>query len=142
LTFFSFPTPRSRFFLDNGGFSRAGRVYAPHVLQALPVLAERVPEVRWVVASAETNFYEPRDRKMLEELGLERLGPVLADFWPARGPVWDALARCTFADGMAAVILAEGKNYPREMYNGGTQAGKSGSEEAKASRRKIELAIA
>ena len=50
---------------------------------------------------------------------------------PARGPVWDALARCTLADGTAAVILAEGKNYPREMYSGGTQAGKSGSEERK-----------
>ena len=106
------------------------------------MLAERTPEVCWVVPSVETDFYEPRDKKMLEELGLKRLAPALADFWPARGPVWDALARCTFAGGLEAVILAEGKNYPREMYSGGTQAGKSGSEETKASRHKIELAIA
>jgi hypothetical protein len=79
---------------------------------------------------------------MLNALGLDRLAAALAEFWPARGPVWDALAIVGFPDGADGAVLAEGKNYPGEMYSGGTHAGETGSEAAAASRRQIEEAIA
>jgi hypothetical protein len=52
------------------------------------------------------------------------------------------LAICHFPDGPDGALLAEGKNYPGEMYSGGTDAGKTGTEAALASRRQIERAIA
>jgi hypothetical protein len=119
-----------------------------NVLAALPELAARSPEVEWVVplerprAVGATAFAEPRDNAMLAALGLERLATELAKFWPARGPVWDGLAVVRFPDGTNGALLAEGKNYPREMYSGGTSAGKSGSVAAAASRQKIERAVA
>jgi hypothetical protein len=79
---------------------------------------------------------------MLAALELTHLAQGLAKFWPARGPVWDALAVCRFSDGTSGALLAEGKNYPREMYSGGTGAGKSGSKPALESRRQIERAVA
>jgi hypothetical protein len=117
------------------------------VLEALPALAKRRPELEWVAPlekppAAVKAFAEPRDRSMLRVLRLERLASKLAKFWPARGPVWDALAIVHFADGTRGALLAEGKNYPRELYSGGTGAGKSGTDAALASRRQIELAIA
>jgi hypothetical protein len=36
-------------------------------------------------------YLEYRDGKALEALNLGRMRPALAAFWPARGPVWDAL---------------------------------------------------
>jgi hypothetical protein len=117
-------------------------------LAALPALAERKPELEWVVPLEKPRgplrkpFAEPRDGVMLAVLGLDRLASELAEFWPARGPVWDALAVVHFQDGTRGALLAEGKNYPREMYSSGTGAGKSQSEAALASRRQIERAVA
>lgn len=117
------------------------------VLEALPALKVRNPQLEWVAprenpTAGEKAFAEPRDGTMLTALRLKHLAPDLARFWPARGPVWDALAIIRFDDGTSGALLAEGKNYPREMYSGGTGAGKSGSPAAAASRRQIELAIA
>src|SRR5581483_2151818 len=106
------------------------------------------PTVEWVAPLAKPNspgvkpFAEPRDGAMLAALDLFGLEGELARFWPARGPVWDALAICRFRDGSTGGLLAEGKNYPREMYSGGTGAGKSGTAKAVESRRQIERAIA
>lgn len=111
------------------------------VLTALPTLASRRPRLRWVAPLKRTDFYEPQDVAMLEALGLKRLAPALAKFWPNGGPVWDALAICEFQDGSTGALLGEGKNYPREMYSGGTQAGKSGSDRAKRNREQIEGAV-
>jgi hypothetical protein len=96
------------------------------VLDAFPDLAERRPELKWVVPLEKPppgmkSFAEPRDGSMLRALRLERLVPELSKFWPAGGPVWDALAIVGFPAGEPGVILAEGKNYPREMYSRGTR---------------------
>jgi hypothetical protein len=86
------------------------------VLEALPGLATRGPTIEWVVPLEEKRsvdkFAGPRDRTMLIKLGLENLAAELAKFWPARGPVWDALAICRFPDKTSGALLAEGKNYP------------------------------
>jgi hypothetical protein len=121
---------------------------AAAVLSALPTLRERAPTFEWTVPLEKPRFpdtdpfAEPRDRGMLVALELDHLAPQLAEFWPARGPVWDALAIIHFPGGSRGALLAEGKNYPREMYSGGTGAGKSGTPAALESRRKIEKATA
>jgi hypothetical protein len=127
--------------------NRCHRALSETVLDALPALKARDPELEWGAPlekppAGQKAFAEPRDNSMLRALELEHLAPELSRFWPTRGPVWDALAIVHFGDGTSGALLAEGKNYPREMYSGGTSAGKSGSEAAAASRRQIELAIA
>jgi hypothetical protein len=65
------------------------------------------PEVsfEWKSPLRSDDWAEYRDRGFLESLGLGRLAPKLADFWPARGPQWDALAGCS--DGKVFVIEAK-----------------------------------
>ena len=112
------------------------------VLSALPALHERgVRKISWVAPLEVDGFAEPRDVAMLDALGLGHLAPALPEFWPSGGPVWDALALLAFKDRQPGVLLAEGKNYPPELYSAGTQAGKSGTERALASRARIEAAI-
>jgi len=118
------------------------------VLGALPALGDREPRLEWVVPLADPSgrgakpFAEPRGPEMLRPLGIEPLRDELIAFWPARGAVWDALAKIHFPDGTTGALLAEGKNYPREMYSTGTHAGESGSDASKQNRRQIEAAIA
>ncbi len=47
----------------------------------------------WVSPKKEDGFAEYRDKDFLEILGLERFHPQLQDFWPERGPQWDALGK-------------------------------------------------
>ena len=121
---------------------RQQKALTEKVLEALPTLANRGPTLEWVVPLHAKDFAEPRDRTMLVELDLSHLAAALRTFWPARGPVWDALAICRFPDKTSGVLLAEGKSYPREMYSGGTGAGKAGTAASLASRRQIEFATA
>jgi hypothetical protein len=122
--------------------NRRAATLTDKVLEALPTLAAREPELAWVAPLAENGFAEPRDGSMLAALGLGHLARELAGFWPARGPVWDALAICRFRDGTSGALLAEGKNYPREMYSGGSGAGKAGSAASVESRHQIERSVA
>jgi hypothetical protein len=92
------------------------------VLDALRKTGKRFTSVEWVAPLETNNFYEPRDRVFLTTVGLEHLGKRLADFWPARGPRWDALA--VLHPGKA-VLLVEAKSYPSELLGGGCKAGKS-----------------
>jgi hypothetical protein len=50
-----------------------------------------------------------------QQIGLEGLAPQLAEFWPARGPVWDGPAVYPTPGGEGGVILIEGKSYPGEL---------------------------
>ena len=47
--------------------------------------------VTWCSPLEEENFQEYRDGKALEKAGITKLNKPLDKFWPARGPVWDAL---------------------------------------------------
>ena len=122
--------------------NRHPKALTSRVLAALPTLATHHPKIEWVVPLESGKFAEARDRTMLSALKLDHLAADLLSFWPARGPVWDALAICRLTDGKDGVLLAEGKSYPREMYSSGTQAGKSGSDRATANLHQIERAIA
>jgi hypothetical protein len=105
------------------------------VLGALPSLARETRKICWTVPLEHENYAEPKDEAFLGAVGYADLAPKLAEFWPARGPVWDGLAVAILPDRRPGVVLAEGKSYPEEFRSGGTKAGD-------VSRERISSAIA
>lgn len=87
------------------------------VLAALPKC--RGSDVRWLSPRADDDYAEYSDAAALERAGLGELArrPLKA-FWPARGPVWDAIARTDAGD----VILVEAKAHIPEMVSPATGA--------------------
>jgi hypothetical protein len=82
----------------------------------------RRESLRWVSPLESEEFVEYRDRAAQIKLGIEdRLVVPLKDFWPARGAVWDALART--ASGRP--ILVEAKAHIPEAASPGTKASPS-----------------
>jgi hypothetical protein len=65
----------------------------------------------WRSPLAANDFAEYRDAALLERLGLSEHREALAEFWPRRGPQWDALA--TMSDGK--VLLFEAKAHVSEL---------------------------
>lgn len=86
--------------------------------------------VRWVSPRADDDYAEYRDRSFLERIGHAGLADRLADFWPSRGPQWDALA----TTDSGAVLLVEAKAHINELCSPGSSA-------AGDSRRQIEQAL-
>jgi hypothetical protein len=87
--------------------------------------------INWTSPLEVDGFAEYRDADFLARVGLERLAPALADFWPARGPQWDALALSDHGD----VLLIEAKAHLPELFSPASAAGS-------ASRAKIITALA
>jgi hypothetical protein len=72
----------------------------------------------WRSPIADDSLAEYRDADFLNRVGLARLAPALSEFWPARGPQWDALALTDKED----VLLVEAKAHVRELCSPGSQA--------------------
>lgn len=91
-------------------------------------LREQLPSLpadagfRWVSPIEESHFAEYQDVAFLRPLRLEAHAAALADFWPTRGPVWDALAVVGAETDRPGALLAEGKSYPDELFGRGCQA--------------------
>ena len=64
------------------------------------------------------NYAEHSDEVFLTQVGVEPAAKQLSEFWPKRGPHWDALA--TLPDG--GVILVEAKAHVDEMLSPPSQA--------------------
>jgi hypothetical protein len=79
----------------------------------------RVESIRWLAPLPPKRFAELRDGKFLDAIGCSPRRAALAEFWPPRGPVWDALAA---AEPGPMVLLVEAKSYPQEMFGSGCQA--------------------
>jgi hypothetical protein len=63
-------------------------------------------DVSWHSPLLDKSYQEYRDGAALKALGLEnRVVAPLADFWPARGPVWDALG--TSSQGRPILVEAK-----------------------------------
>ena len=85
-----------------------------------PVMAWTAADsIEWVSPLAADSYAEYRDASFLDVLGLGQLVPALGEFWPQRGPQWDALARL----GTDGVLLVEAKAHIREFLSPGTSAG-------------------
>jgi hypothetical protein len=86
------------------------------VLDALPSLRAKHPHLEWVSPLESEIFEEYRNGDFLRALGLDEHVSALADFWPRRGPCWDALAAVECACGKG-VLLVEAKSYPEELLS-------------------------
>jgi hypothetical protein len=110
--------------------NRRPRELTRQILEAFPELAKRVSDLEWRAPLETAGFQEPQDVRFLSAIGREALSGRLAEFWPTRGPVWDALA----VGASGEVVLVEAKSHPAEIYGGGTKA-------SPASRQRIEKAL-
>ena len=75
--------------------------------------------VAWVSPIRSEDYREYRDKVALAKLGIdEKVRVPLRDFWPSRGPVWDALG----VSGAGRPILVEAKAHIPEAASPGTKA--------------------
>jgi hypothetical protein len=75
--------------------------------------------IEWLSPLLADQFREYRDMEALRRLGVQSLSHrKLNDFWPNRGPVWDALARTTSGE----LIFVEAKAHIAEAASPGTKA--------------------
>lgn len=85
----------------------------PHLLQP-----PELPTIAWVSPLAEDDYAEYRDTAFLDRLRIGSLSASLKDFWPQRGPQWDALGLTS-----SGPILVEAKAHVREFFSPPSQAG-------------------
>jgi hypothetical protein len=79
----------------------------------------RREQLDWVSPLSGDKHREYRDNKALAKLQVtNRLSTPLSSFWPARGPVWDALG----VAGASRPVLVEAKAHIPEMVGSGTRA--------------------
>jgi hypothetical protein len=73
--------------------------------------------ITWLSPLASDEFAEYRDGSFLKLIGHPGLEPDLREFWPARGPQWDALGKASQGD----VLLVEANACCRDVFacNGG-----------------------
>jgi len=72
---------------------------------------------KWVSPLASDDYTEYQDKQFLEAIGFPKLSHKLTDFWPQRGPVWDALATVEGKSGSRGIILLEAKSHIGELAN-------------------------
>ena len=75
-------------------------------------------EISWTTPLAEDDFAEYRDDDFIRLTGVQLPKQRLEEFWPARGPQWDALARV----GSRGALLVEAKANVPEIVSSGTRA--------------------
>jgi hypothetical protein len=94
----------------------------PELLNAALATAMGVPAddtITWASPLAADGYAEYRDGEALRRVGITDLPKrPLKEFWPARGPLWDGLART--ASGRA--IFVEAKAHIPEAASPGTKA--------------------
>jgi hypothetical protein len=87
-----------------------------------------VETICWRSPLASDQYAEYRDGEFLETIGVGQLGSALKEFWPSRGPRWDALAQCD--DG--SVLLVEAKAHIGELCTSPSKAGAVSLDKIKA----------
>ncbi|MCI0440601.1 MAG: hypothetical protein L0177_15920 [Chloroflexi bacterium] len=116
--------------------NRRSEELSESIVDALPPLKLKYPILQWVSPIECDNFREYCDYDFLRALELEAHCKALSEFWPRRGPCWDALAivKSSSNSDFEGVVLVEAKSYPDEIYGPGCQA-------SPRSREKIEAAL-
>jgi hypothetical protein len=87
------------------------------VVQSLSQYSLDEKRIGWMSPLAADTYSEYQDSEFLERVGFGRLAPRLQEFWPQRGPCWDALARIEHG-----CLLIEAKSHVPEIYGGGCGA--------------------
>jgi len=101
-----------------------------------PILA-RIPGARsidWRSPLAADDYAEYRDGEFLARLDVGHLAPALREFWPNRGPQWDALGRTDTGE----LLLVEAKSHVAEICSPGSAA--AGESQARIAARLKEVA--
>ena len=100
--------------------------YTSTIDQAVKVACSfsKTSKIKWVSPLANDDFAEYRDHSFLQRLQIELPHFQLNDFWPNRGPQWDALAKTTNGE----IILVEAKANIPEIVSPGTLASRSSKE--------------
>ncbi len=106
---------RSRKWIQELVCNRADQ-FALYIREAAPKV--RATAIDWRSPRA-NDFREYRDGKALDALGLGKLRDELARFWPARGPVWDALG---VGKETAECFLLEAKAHIPEVVSSPSKA--------------------
>jgi len=99
--------------------------HAPEVLNTqiknnLTDLSEE--RIVWLSPKVKDEYAEYRDQAFIDLLGINLAKVSLKEFWPPRGPQWDALGKTN----QGTIFLVEAKAHIPELNSPGTQAqGKS-----------------
>jgi len=75
--------------------------------------ADREESLEWLSPKADDDYSEYRDQAFLDLLGIKLSKIKLKDFWPKRGPQWDALGRIEDK----AYFLIEAKAHVSEIVS-------------------------
>jgi hypothetical protein len=86
-------------------------------LQRSEAVAPRA-SIEWKSPLVGDDLREYRDQKALEQVGIANLKKPLGEFWPARGPVWDALG----ITSEGGPLFIEAKAHIPEAASPGTKA--------------------
>ena len=78
---------------------------------------DTLPDIKWVSPLKSDDYAEYRDGGFLDVLGQGQLKNALSEFWPKRGPQWDALG---LFEGKP--VLVEAKAHLDEFFSPPTQA--------------------
>jgi hypothetical protein len=78
----------------------------------------KTEEIIWTSPMEDDDFAEYRDNDFLLKVGLDPQEIRLNEFWPKKGPVWDALAKTD----TGKVILVEAKAHIPEIVSSPTSA--------------------
>jgi hypothetical protein len=95
-------------------------------------------QIAWSSPTRATRYWEYRDNAFIKLLELEPLDRKLADFWPARGPMWDGLAKA----GRGKVLLVEAKAHIAEMVTPPPRASTASSKRIRTALEEARNAIA
>ncbi|GAB5463045.1 hypothetical protein [Hoeflea alexandrii] len=95
--------------------TRGSLKWIQRAVQDRPFVLEHpsIGAVEWLSPLAADNFAEYRDEAFLDRVGLSPLSVVLDDFWPKRGPQWDALGVAE----KSVVVLVEAKAHLDELFS-------------------------
>jgi hypothetical protein len=74
-------------------------------------------EIEWLSPLADKRYEELRDETFWEAIERPGLAGRSAEWWPNKGPAWDAVALARRADG-DVLVLVEAKAHAREVAQG------------------------
>jgi hypothetical protein len=100
-----------------------------------PILAKTpgARSIEWLSPLAADDYAEYRDEAFLTRLRVNHLAAALREFWPSRGPQWDALGRTDRGD----LLLVEAKSHIAEMCSPGTAAATASKERITARLKEV-----
>ncbi len=72
---------------------------------------DNTKQIEWLSPLEDDDYAEYRDQAFLDHLGINLIHTKLSDFWPTKGPQWDALGKI----GDEAFFLIEAKAHVTEL---------------------------